>query len=85
MSEADKTQYAALIEKIKVHLLSGGVVIVGTYTKSIQFDGSKKGKAELYASMFKVGKDGSPLMQRGKHWDDISGCAIKFGRWVEQK
>lgn len=60
-----------LIGDIKNHLNNGGVVVISTYTKSTQYE-------KKHADMFKVGGDGSPLVQRGKNFDDIRYCAIRF-------
>lgn len=67
---------AEIIQQIVKHLNGdpNAAVQITTYTKSTVY-GPK------HVGMFKVGKSGSPLVQRGKHWDDISGCKIQFGKW----
>lgn len=55
---------------ITSHLAAGGKVIVATYTK-----------ATIYSSVeqFKLGK-ATVYARRGKNWDAIDGCAIRFSR-----
>ena len=60
-----------LIKDIQEHLTNDGVVIVSTYCKATQYN-------KKHIDLFKVGSDGSPLALNGKHWLDISGCAVKF-------
>ena len=65
-----------LINRIITHLKAGGMVQITTHLKSTVFD-------SRHADMFKVGKDGSPLVQRGKNWDDIRWCGIRFSKLPE--
>ena len=60
-----------LIEKIINHLTADGVVIISTYTRSVQYD-------KKHVDFFKVGDDGSPLVRRGKNWDDFRYSAVNF-------
>ncbi len=62
---------AELISRITEHMSRGGSVQISTYTKSTIY-------APKYINMFKVGADGSPLVQRGKNWDDIRYCSIRL-------
>jgi hypothetical protein len=62
------------IAAIKSHLASGGVVIVATHLKAAQYDGAR------FVDSFKATRSGA-FVRRGKNWDCIDGCAVKFGRW----
>lgn len=63
--------FSPMIDEIKNHLSKGGRVVIATHTKATIYD-------RRHISMFKVGKNGSPLVQRGKHWDDIRYTAIRL-------
>jgi hypothetical protein len=74
----DLCQYLAQdkLEAIKSHLLAAdaNVVIVATYCKATEY-------RRKHVAMFKViGK--SLYAQRGKSWDCIDGCAVRFGHYV---
>jgi hypothetical protein len=69
--ESKANPYADLIAKIAAHLNSGGRVMIATYTKATVYD-------KRHVAMFKVGKSGSPLVQRGKHWDDFKWATVRF-------
>jgi hypothetical protein len=56
--------------RITAHLESGGRVIVGTYTQATIY--SKK-----HAALFRATNSGL-YVRRGKHWDCIDYCAIRF-------
>lgn len=66
-----QTDYTELINKIVTHLKSGGKVQITTHTKSWVYE-------KKHAAMFKVGNDGSPLVQSGKRWDDIRWCGVRY-------
>jgi hypothetical protein len=69
------TDYTELINKIIDHLKNDrGCVTLTTYGH--QWEYYKK-----HADFFRVGADGSPLVRQGKHWNNISGCAIRFYSW----
>jgi hypothetical protein len=58
-------------DKIMETLKAGGAVIVATYTKATQYDAR-------HIEYFKLsGK--SLYVRRGKHWDCIDYCALRFG------
>lgn len=59
-----------LVARIQAHISRGGAVIVSTYTKAWQFDAR-------HATYFKASPSGA-FMRRGKSWDCIDGCAIRF-------
>lgn len=63
--------YTNMIEEIKLHLSEGGRVMIATYTKATLYD-------KRHIEMFKVGADGSPLVQHGKRWDDIRFSTIRL-------
>ncbi|MDE2099702.1 MAG: hypothetical protein KGL39_20785 [Patescibacteria group bacterium] len=60
-----------MVRDIQTVLQAGGTVIVATYLHAQQF-----GKPSQ-AAMFKATRTGA-YMQRGKHWDCIDGCSIRF-------
>jgi hypothetical protein len=51
-------------------LAAGGRVVVGTMTKATVFN-------TKHVEMFKAAKSGA-YVQRGKGWDCIDFCAVKF-------
>jgi hypothetical protein len=61
-----------LCREIEDHLASGGIVVVATMTKATMY--SKK-----HIGMFKADKSGV-YVRRGKSWDCIDYCGIRFGR-----
>lgn len=56
--------------QIAAHLAAGGRVMVATYTKATFYD-------QRHAAMFRATRSGL-FVQRGKAWDCIDYCAIKF-------
>ncbi len=63
------------VARIQAHLRSQGVVVVATYTKATYY------REAWHADLFKANRAGA-WVKRGKLWDCIDGCAIKFGRSV---
>lgn len=66
----------ALVRKIESTLASGGMVMIATYTQAKQYD-------KRHAGMFKATKSGA-FVQRGKSWDCIDYCGIRFAQVKEQ-
>jgi len=60
-----------IINKIRTHLANGGRVQITTYTRSVMYDAR-------HIDSFKVGRDGSPLVQRGRTWDDFRYASVKL-------
>lgn len=60
-----------IIQKIKTHLANGGKVQITTYTRSTMYDAR-------HIDGFKVGRDGSPLVQRGRAWDDFRYASVRL-------
>ena len=60
-----------IIHKIKVHLANGGKVQIITHTRSTMYDAR-------HIEMFKVGRDGSPLVQRGRSWDAFRYACVRL-------
>jgi hypothetical protein len=60
-----------LIEKIINHLNANGIIIISTYTKATQYD-------KRHVDFFKIGSDGSPLVKRGKNWDNFRYANVNF-------
>ena len=60
-------KYDKIIETLK----ADGAMIVATHTKATQY-------GQKHLSMFRLTADGL-YVQRGKHWDCIDGCALRFG------
>jgi hypothetical protein len=56
--------------RIAAHLAAGGRVVVATYTRATYYD-------QRHAAMFRATRTGL-FVQRGKAWDCIDGCAIRF-------
>lgn len=63
-----------LFERIIKHLDDDGVVQVSTYTKSTLY-------RRKHSTMFTSDSKGV-YVKRGKNWDCISYCSIRFGRAV---
>jgi hypothetical protein len=62
-----------LFNKIKETLAQkNGVVQVTTYLRSTVYK-------HKHADMFRQGKSGSIYVQRGRNWDCIDYCKIRFG------
>lgn len=64
----------AKVAKIKAHLGSGGVVIVSTMTRAVEYK-------TKHSEMFKATRTGV-YVARGKSWDCIDYSNIRFGRYV---
>jgi hypothetical protein len=62
-----------LYSQITSHLAQGGAVQVCTYLKATQLEAK-------HLNMLKMDSRGSVYLQRGKHWDCIDHCAIRFSR-----
>jgi hypothetical protein len=61
-----------MFDDMMAHFAVGGRVMISTYLKHTL-------AAPKHAKMFKVaGKRPSLFMQRGKNWDCIDYCAIRF-------
>lgn len=69
------TQQADLLRDIQEHLAEpSGRVMVATYLRATVYD-------RRHAGMFAL-RGGRLHVARGRSWDCIDGCAIKFGRMV---
>lgn len=66
-----------LYDRIVSHLENDGGVQISTYTKSTLYE-------KKHIKMFKVTQNGA-WVQRGKKWDCIDYCSIRFGRWQKQE
>jgi len=56
--------------RIAAHLEAGGKVVIGTYTRATVY-------SKNHADMFRATRSGL-FVRRGKHWDCIDYCAIRF-------
>jgi hypothetical protein len=72
---ATPIEQANLLRDILARLAEpGGRVMVATYLRATVYD-------RRHAGMFAL-RGGRVHVARGRHWDCIDGCAIKFGRMV---
>lgn len=62
------------LQAITDHLSIGGQVLIATYTRATAYSAK-------HAAMFKATKSGL-YVQRGKQWDCIDHCAIRFSKTV---
>lgn len=64
-----------LVNRIQSTLNAGGYVVIGTYTKAVQYD-------SRHADYFKATRNGA-YVQRGKTWDCIDYCGFRFATPVK--
>lgn len=62
-----KKTFNAIINQLQ----TGGDVFIVTYTRAVKYK-------PQHINMFRLGKSGSVYVQRGKKWDCIDYCGIKF-------
>ena len=66
---------AQLLDAIR----SGRTVYVATYLHCTKLDGRALARFEARGlDLLRQGRDGHPYMARGRHFDDISLCAIRI-------
>ena len=58
------------VRDIRQHLEAGGTVVISTWAKHTKAD-------KRHVDMFRSSRSGA-YMQRGKNWDNIDYCAIRF-------
>lgn len=72
----------AICDKIQKHLRAGGVVLVGTYARTVTYN------KPAHADMFSVSAEGDLFVRRGRNWDCIGGhrcgllVGLRFGQYA---